>query len=112
MQTESSNTKKLLVALVLLAVVGFAIYIFFFRKVEVAVVFDEFGNPVQAQVVGQDLIDLLVELQAVSLDDSLFGTASFRGLVDSSVVLSPQPQGRSNPFAPISGASSGKGASR
>lgn len=108
METESSNTKKIVIALVLIAVVGFALYIFFFRKVEVAVVLDEFGNPVQAQVVGQDLIDLLEELQAVSLDDSLFSTAAYRGLIDSSVVLSPQPQGRSNPFAPISGSSPSK----
>ncbi len=103
METESSNTKKITVAVILTFILAFAVYFFFFRSTEVAIVLDEFGNPVQAQVVGQDLIDLLSELQSVKLDDSLFVSPAFLGLVDSSVLLSPQPQGRENPFSPISG---------
>lgn len=109
METESSNTKKITIAVILVALFGFALYFFFFRSTEVAIVLDEFGNPVQAQVVGQDLIDLLSELQSVKLDDSLFASPAFLGLVDSSVLLSPQPQGRENPFAPISGSVRGSG---
>jgi len=103
METESSNTKKIIIGAVLAALLGFAVYFFFFRSAEIAIVLDEFGNPVVAQVVGKDLIDLLKELQAITLDDAIFATPAFLQLVDSSVLLSPQPQGRENPFAPISG---------
>lgn len=103
METESSNTKKIITAVVLIAVVAFAVYFFFFRSVEVAMVLDEFGNPVQAQVVGQDLIDLLHELESVKLDDAIFSSPALQNLVDLSVTLVPQPQGRENPFSSLSG---------
>ena len=103
METESSNTKKIITTVVLVAVVAFAAYFFFFRSVEVEMVLDEFGNPVQAQVVGQDLIDLLHELESVKLDDAIFSSPALQNLVDLSVTLTPQPQGRDNPFSSISG---------
>lgn len=103
METESSNTKKIITAVVLVAVVAFAVYFFFFRSAEVEMVLDEFGNPVQAQVVGQDLIDLLHELESVKLDDAIFSSPALQNLVDLSIILTPQPQGRENPFSPLSG---------
>lgn len=104
MQNESSNTKKIVSGVVLLAVLAYAVYFFFFRNSTPEIVLDEFGNPVAAQVVGQDLIDTLVELQSVTLDDNVFTTAAFRSLTDFSVVLTPETPGRTNPFSPITGA--------
>ena len=49
----------------------------------------------------QGLVSLLLELQALSLDGTLFTTPRFMGLSDFGQELSPQPVGRPNPFAPI-----------
>ena len=64
---------------------------------------DEAGNPIQAEVVGKDLIDLLTELQSVKLDSSVLRTAAFTSLVDYSIGLPDLPLGRNNPFEKISG---------
>ena len=103
MQTESSNTKKIISGIVLLAVVAYAVYFFFFRNSAPEVILDEFGNPVAAQVVGQDLIDTLVDLQSVTLSDKVFSTPAFMSLIDFAVELTPETPGRSNPFSPITG---------
>ena len=87
----------------LLAVIAYAIYFFFFRNSVPEIVLDEFGNPVQAQVVGQDLIDTLTELQSVTLSDKVFNTPAFTNLMDFSIVLTPETPGRNNPFSPITG---------
>lgn len=103
METESSNTKKIITVVILVLVIAFAVYFFFFRSAQVEMVLDEFGNPVQAQVVGQDLIDLLHELESVKLNDTIFSSPALQNLVDLSVTLAPQPQGRENPFSSLSG---------
>ncbi len=103
METESTNTKKIAVAAIFVALIAFALYFFFFRSVETEVTLDEFGNPVQAQVVGQDLLDLLVELQSVSLDASIFNSQLFRNLSDFGIELIDEPRGRTDPFEPIGG---------
>lgn len=103
MNTESTNTKKILIALVLIFVLGFAVYFFFFRNATPVVTFDEFGNPIQAQIVGQDLIDLLNEVQSITLDTKLFRAQTFLNLTDFGIELVDQPRGRSNPFETIPG---------
>jgi hypothetical protein len=96
---SGSNLKKMITVVVLLLVLGVAAYYLFFKKAEpVETLFDEFGNPVEAQVVGQDLIDLLAELQSVRFETSFFRTQAFLNLVDYKVDLGTQPQGRQNPF--------------
>lgn len=102
---ESSSKiviRKVIVLIVTLILVGGGIYLFFFKtEAPPEISFDEFGNPVEAQVVGQDLIDLLEELQAVELDDSLFRQESFVNLTNYAVTLPDLPRGRSNPFGSI-----------
>ena len=64
-------------------------------------IIDEFGNPVEAQVVGQDLIDLLAELEGVKLDQSLFSREAFVNLTDFAQTLPEEPRGRANPFSSL-----------
>jgi len=105
MQSESSQTKKIIIGIVLLALIAFLGWFFFFRNVNTEVIFDEFGNPIEAQVVGQDLIDLLDELQMVTLDSSILQSAGFLSLTDYAIDLGTQPQGRANPFERLGGTS-------
>ncbi len=51
--------------------------------------------------IGQDILSLLSSFQSVSIDSTLFSSPLFQSLKDFSVALSPEQQGRSNPFAPI-----------
>ena len=57
--------------------------------------------------VGQDLLLILAELRTLRLDDSVFTDKVFQSLKNFRVELSPEPVGRDNPFAPISGSSGG-----
>ena len=52
---------------------------------------------------GPDLLSTLSNLKAVTLDPSLFSDPVFVSLVDFGVTIPPEPVGRSNPFAPLSG---------
>lgn len=54
-----------------------------------------------AAVAEEEVVSLLFELQSLSLNKDLLGSDLFRGLIDFSQELAPQPVGRSNPFAPI-----------
>jgi hypothetical protein len=98
---ENSPIKKIIVISISAAFILFAVYFFFFKKTAPVVVLDQFGNPTQAQVVGQDLVDLLDKLQNVKLDDSIFRNQAFINLTDYAITLPDQPRGRANPFAPM-----------
>lgn len=55
---------------------------------------------------GGDLIALLAELKSIDLDTSILQDPTFMTLQDFTVSLSPEPVGRSNPFAPLGTANS------
>lgn len=97
----SSNSKKILVAGIVVLVLVFGVYYVFFRATPVVVSLDEFGNPTETKVVGQDLIDLSKQLEAVTLDGAAFKKKTFTNLVDYSVNLPSDEVGRRNPFDPI-----------
>lgn len=102
MQPEEKNpTKKIIIIAASALIVLAALYFFVFRKSPPPVSFDQFGNPIEAQAVGQDLVDLLNQLQNVKLDDSIFRKQAFINLTDYSVTLPNLPRGRNNPFDPI-----------
>ncbi len=102
MQSEqNSPIKKIIIIAVSVAFLSMAIYFFVFHKTTPVSVLDQFGNPVAAQSEGQDLVDLLSQLQAVTLDDSLFKNQAFINLTDYSITLPSEPQGRPNPFDKI-----------
>jgi len=97
MEIKGSN-KMIIVLVVVLLIASMTAYYLFFKSPAENLVFDEFGNPVAAQVVGQDLINVLNELESVTFDSSLFRTPAFLNLFDFAVTLTTQPQGRANPF--------------
>ncbi len=99
MQTDSSNSKKILIAAAAFILLGFAAYYFFFRTVTPETTLDEFGNPVEASVVGQDLIDLSRQLESIKLDTGSLKKKTFTSLVDFGISLPLQSIGRNNPFA-------------
>jgi hypothetical protein len=104
MQPEEKNPIQKIIIIGISAVLLFSgLYFFVFNKTGPSIVFDQFGNPVQAQVVGQDLVDLLDQLQSVELDESLFSKQAFINLSDYAITLPNEPQGRANPFSPLSG---------
>ncbi|OHA88703.1 MAG: hypothetical protein A2653_00170 [Candidatus Zambryskibacteria bacterium RIFCSPHIGHO2_01_FULL_43_25] len=101
MEKGGKNRKAFTLIIVIIALLAFA-YFYFFNSEEIVVPsFDEFGNPVETAVVGQDLIQLLDQIQGVQFDESLFSSAAFRVLTDYAIVLTPEPVGRNNPFAEI-----------
>ncbi len=101
MNTGSSNSKKILIAGTLVVLALFAGYYFFTQEPTATPSFDEFGNPVESQVVGQDLIDLSYQLETVTLDGSSLKKKTFTNLVDYSVNLPNDATGRPNPFDPV-----------
>ncbi len=52
---------------------------------------------------GQDVVDTLRQLDAVKLDGGVLQNPSFLALKDFSTQIVPEPVGRPNPFAPLSG---------
>ncbi|KND48093.1 MAG: hypothetical protein AB201_00645 [Parcubacteria bacterium C7867-006] len=49
----------------------------------------------------QDILTLVANLNQISIDQSLFSSPLFVSLQDTSAVISPEVQGRPNPFSPI-----------
>ncbi|MDO8575515.1 MAG: hypothetical protein Q7R78_02340 [bacterium] len=50
--------------------------------------------------VGQKTLSLLRQVSELTLDTKIFDDPAFTSLVDSSIVIPPQPVGRINPFSP------------
>lgn len=63
------------------------------------------STPSPESTVGRDLLIILANLQTLRLDDSVFRNPAFQALKNFRVELSPEPVGRENPFAPLSGSS-------
>ncbi len=55
-----------------------------------------------SDAIGQDFLNLLLNVQNIKLDDSIFSDPAFLSLHDSSIVLVQDLKaGRPNPFAPL-----------
>lgn|SRR3989344_7436672 len=85
--------------IVVAVILGFIAYSYFFTGKETPVLSEETVS--QATPADQDLISLLLELKAITLDESLFADAAFMSLQDFSKELIPEAVGRPNPFAPL-----------
>lgn len=84
---------------ILVLIIAFVLYGFFFAGGDDEVLVSESELPSEA--VGADLLNLLLTLQSLTLDESIFENETFMALVDFGVELSPEPVGRPNPFAPL-----------
>lgn len=58
-------------------------------------------------VLGQELLAALALLKTISLDTTFFSDDVFESLSDWGKIVSPQPVGRRNPFAPLSAGTGG-----
>lgn len=69
-------------------------------------------TPLEAAVVSQasrdtqEFLKTLQQLQQIRLNGEIFEDARFQSFVDHRQAIVPEPVGRTNPFAPISGKSS------
>jgi hypothetical protein len=64
------------------------------------------GSTEAAPVEGQDILDLVAKLDAITVDQSFFSSTLFMSLIDFKIPLRPEAQGRDNPFANFGAASS------
>ncbi len=95
----SPGTQKLILSLLILSALGFVVYSTLFTELEVPLDLD--GNPVISNVVGQDLIILADKLESVEIKRDLFSSSLFTNLVDITVPVEEEVQGRINPFSSI-----------
>lgn len=105
---DTSHSKRnILIALLILAAVGAAGYFYTTRDrtSETDLLVGTPAGDVGGAVDG-DLLSALGQLRRITLDDSVFDDPIFKSFTDYSTTIVPQPSGRSNPFAPIEGATS------
>ncbi len=88
-----------LIILVLLVGAGFVAYSYFYKPQEDSALLAESASTISPAE--QNLITILVELKAITLDASIFADPAFQSLQDFSQALVPEPLGRPNPFAPL-----------
>lgn len=117
----SKTFKKIIILLLILALAG-VIYFFFFagkEKVNLnqtnsslqstntgapvsGIIQDRSISSIEADKIGQEFINQLLNLQAIKLNDEIFSSLSFQSLEDFTIVLvQPGNEGRNNPFAPF-----------
>lgn len=59
-------------------------------------------SSIEANKIGQEFVNQLLNLQAIKLDDEIFSSLAFQSLEDFTIVLiQPGNEGRPNPFAPF-----------
>ena len=88
---------------ILIVVVLYGGYAYFFSAPTSAPLTTEVAPQVGLD---QDLIALLFQLKAIRLDASIFDDPTYKSLVDFGRDLVPEPVGRPNPFAPLTGSAS------
>ncbi|MGH7175120.1 MAG: hypothetical protein ACREGR_02040 [Minisyncoccia bacterium] len=100
MNPFSLKNRSTLFTAVLVILVLFGIYWFFFSSPATPTLPLSITGAATAGKSAQFLI-LAGELTAVSFDTSIFSDPRFTTLVDISTTVTPEPQGKSDPFAPI-----------
>lgn len=65
-------------------------------------VVNDSGSPTE-DAVDRDLVETLLTLRAITLSGTIFADPAFKTLQDFGTTIVPEPVGRPNPFAPISG---------
>lgn len=82
------------ITMILLAYFGYGLY----NKSTDGVILDE---SIDAETTSQDVVALVTKLKDLKIDKTIFSNEAFLSLVDFSSVISPEEQGRPNPFDPI-----------
>lgn len=55
----------------------------------------------EPDIIGQNVLELVDQLDAINLDSNIFNDPAFNSLKDITVEVRPELAGRDNPFAPI-----------
>ena len=96
------NSNTILIVLATLILAAGAYWYFFTGTGNQKPLTATVSNTNEAQMHFQTLIG---ELQSISFDTTIFSDPRFNALVDLTTPVSPEPIGRPDPFAPISGVS-------
>ena len=103
---------KNIIIVVVIVIAAALVYVFFFRgsTVDQGSITSSLGTTTPQATPGEDLnkpidsdfLNLLLNIQSLKLDISIFTSDVYLGLRDSSIVLTQDnTEGRQNPFAPI-----------
>lgn len=102
MKEQGNAIKSLVIAVGILAAVGFLGYLYLSREAVVEESLLIVEAPDSGAVDG-DLLRALQELRTIKLDTTIFENSVFRSFYDFGTQIAPQDKGRPNPFAPVSG---------
>ena len=89
------TSKKLLITLILISVLGFGAYMFSQSSSS------DSQEVVTTTPLGEDILAVVQKFQNVTIDKTFFSSPLLTNLRDISVPLYNEPQGRPNPFSPI-----------
>ena len=95
--------KNKMVMLVLAGVVLAGIVWYSFLRDKSAPVLLQTEDLTSATAVDSDIVEILLQLRAVSLSGTIFTDPVFISLQDFGREIVPEPVGRPNPFAPLNG---------
>lgn len=97
------ETIKNIFTVVAIVLILFVAYSFFFGgdSEEDALLIGESSQESKIPQAARDLLAVLKDLQEIKLNIELFQDRAFRELQDFGVQLVSEPQGRTNPFAPL-----------
>lgn len=93
---------KKIIIIVGIAIVLFFVFLYFTGgSSNTALIKSTVNSPSGAEAIGSEIIQALNQIETLKLDGQIFEDPVYRSLVDRSQVLTPEPVGRSNPFAPL-----------
>ncbi len=94
-------SKKPIIIIVIVLVLAAAAYFYFSGSpTDTAATLDAEQTP-EGALVGAEVLTLLNEISALSIDSTLFDSQAYKSLVDHTVVVPEQNIGRFNPFVPV-----------
>jgi hypothetical protein len=94
----SPKVQKMCVVIVVVFLIGILAYETIIREPEVL---DSTIISSSTETAGQDILDLVEKLRAISIDQNFFSDPMFMNLKDFSQNIFPESAGRPNPFAAI-----------
>lgn len=101
MKERGNTTKNLLIAVAILAAIGFGGYTYINRGSEVSpdlLVAESTGS---TSDLDGDLLKALQQLKVIKLNTKVFQDPVFRSFFDFGTTIQQQETGRPNPFAPV-----------
>lgn len=116
----SKTVKKIIIFVIIIFLLVMAYVIFFTGKSPVTtgqsnsslqsssgtpvtgIIQNQPASSIEANKIGQEFVNQLINLQAIKLNDDIFSSLAFQSLEDFTIVLvQPGNEGRMNPFAPF-----------